>query len=155
GVPTVISALHAQAPHSDQLVSECAMGGLPFTTSEVEISAIRNWASAVNLWNLALNPRGGPVQPPNFGCPHCRGLVTIARHRVTYGPDFFQLGQLSKYVRPGAVRIESNNFVTYSYSPTREIATPGLDDVAFENPDRQRVLLAYNNSLAPIAFAVK
>jgi glucosylceramidase len=35
-----------------------------------------------------------------------------------------------------------------------DYATPGLDDVAFKNPDGSKVLLAYNNSPRPIRFAV-
>jgi glucosylceramidase len=32
--------------------------------------------------------------------------------------------------------------------------TPGLDDVAFRNPDGSLVLVAYNNSTSAIRFAV-
>ena len=157
GSPTVISELHQEAPKLDEIVDECSPGIMPSTTSEVEIAAMRNWASALALWNLALDPSGGPVQPPNFGCPHCTGIVTInqATHRVTLTRDYYQLGQLSKFVQPGAVRIGSNNFVNYQYTaPPKSIATPGLDDVAFENPDGSKVLLAYDGSTAPIAFSV-
>jgi glucosylceramidase len=158
GEPTFMSMLHNAHPNLDEVVSECAMGvhRLGFATSEAEIASFRNWASALNLWNLALNPNGGPVQPPNDGCKSCTGLVTIAGpHSVSYTRDFYQLGQFSKYVQPGAVRIASNNFVTYTTSPTGNIATDGLDDVAFLNRDHARVLLAYNNSTAPIKFAVE
>ena len=158
GEPTFMSLLHDKNPNLDEIVSECAMGlhRLGFTTSEVEISSFRNWASALNLWNIALDPQGGPVQPPNDGCRSCTGLVTISGpHTVSYTRDFYQLGQFSKYVQPGAVRIASNNFVTYTTSPTGNIASSGLDDVAFQNPNHSRVLLAYDNSAVPIKFAVE
>lgn len=158
GAPTMISTLHSAAPQLDEIVAECAEGSLPFTSSETEIASFRNWASTVALWNFALDPRGGPVQLPNLGCAACRGLVTIdpRTHTFRFTVDYYQLGQCSKYVQPGAVRIGSNNFVTYGYSPTTgAIASAGLDDVAFMNPDRSRVLLAYNSSPAPIAFAVQ
>lgn len=158
GNPTTIANLHREAPGLDELVAECSPGIMPATTSEVAIASMRNWASALALWNLALDPRGGPVMPPNHACPHCTGIVTIdeGSHRVTFTRDYFQLGQLSKFVLPGAVRLGSNHFVTYVH-PTadRSMATPGLDDAAFENPDGSRVLVAYNNSRAPLAFAVK
>ena len=35
-----------------------------------------------------------------------------------------------------------------------EAISSGLDDVAFLNPDGSEVLAAYNNSAAPITFAV-
>lgn len=160
GSPTVMSALHHENPALDEVVSECAMGTLPFTASELEIAAMRNWASAVGLWNLALNEQGGPVEPPNAGCQGCTGLATInADHTVTLSPSYYQLGQVSKFVAPGAVRIASNNFVTYSYVPTglpvsSPFVGPGLDDVAFANPDGSLVLVAYNSASRPARFAV-
>ncbi|MDQ6774872.1 MAG: glycosyl hydrolase [Actinomycetota bacterium] len=157
GNPTTISALHAQAPRLDEIVAECSPGIMPASTSEVAIASMRSWASALALWNLALDPAGGPVQPPNLACPHCTGIVTIdeATHAVTYTRDYYQLGQLSRFVLPGAVRIGSEHFVRYVHPTKRtSMATPGLDDVAFENPDGSRVLLAYNGSSAPIAFGV-
>ncbi len=161
GSPTVMSALHRQAPALDEVVSECAMGSLPFNTSQLEIASLRNWASSVALWNLALDPSGGPVQPPNAGCQHCTGIVTVdpTTHRATFTPDYYQLGQLSKYVAPGAVRLGSNHFVTYGYVPgipdvPSTFTSAGLDDVAFQNPDGQRVLVAYNGATRPVDFTV-
>jgi glucosylceramidase len=158
GNPTAIAALHTLAPRLDEIVAECSPGIMPAPTSEVEIGSMRNWASALALWNLALDPAGGPVEPPNLACPHCTGIVTVheATHTVTYTRDYYQLGQASKFVLPGAVRIGSNHFVRYQHPSKRaSMATPGLDDVAFENPDGSRVLVAYNNSTAPIAFGVE
>jgi glucosylceramidase len=157
GDPTTVSRLHAEAPRLDEIVAECSPGIMPAPTSEVVIAAMRNWASALALWNLALDPSGGPVQPPNRACPHCTGIVTIdeATGTVALTRDYYELGQLSKFVLPGAVRIGSNNFVSYVLpTKTRSLATAGLDDVAFQNPDGSRVLVAYNNSSAPIAFGV-
>jgi glucosylceramidase len=162
GSPAWMAAMHAQHPALDQIVSECAMGTLPFSTSELEIASMRNWASAVALWNLALDQNGGPVQPPNAGCAGCTGIVTIddTTRRVTFTRDYYQLGQVSKFLAPGAVRIGSNNFVTYRYVPTgvdqaSPFASPGLDDVAFQNPDGTRVLVAYNSATTPIKFAAR
>ncbi len=163
GVPTLLAGLHDIAPKLDEIVSECSPGNLPFSASELEIAAIRNWASAVGLWNLALDQTGGPVELPNYGCLGCTGIVTINddTHTVTFTRGYYQLGQLSKYVAPGAVRIESNNFVSYKYFPiigstmTGKFATAGVDDVAFANPDGSRVLLAYNSAPSATSFAVR
>jgi glucosylceramidase len=162
GSPTWMAAMHYRDPALDQIVSECAMGTLPFSTSELEIASMRNWASAVALWNLALDQDGGPVQPPNGGCMGCTGIVRIndTTHTVTLTRDYYQLGQVSRFLQPGAVRIGSNNFVTYRYIPTgvdvaNNFATAGLDDVAFQNPDGSRVLVAYNSATTPVEFAVR
>jgi glucosylceramidase len=159
GNPIVMTALHRMGPHLDQIESECATGSAPGPPAELMIAAFRNWASAVLLWNVALDPHGGPVQPPNYGCPHCTPIVTVDErmHTVSYRSDYYELGQFSSFVRPGAQRIGSENFVTYN-STTRDhragYATAGLDDVAFENPDGSKVLLAHNNARRPDRFAV-
>lgn len=156
-----MSSLHARAPRLAEVLSECTSGGYtPGPPAQLEIAAARNWAKAVVLWNLALDPRGGPVQPPNFGCPGCTGLVKVDERTRQYRPgrDYYQLGQASRYVRPGAVRIGSNTFVTdrNTYLKTRGgYTSPGLDDVAFLDPNGTRVLLAYNSSRSPIRFAVR
>ncbi len=157
GAPTVMSALHAVAPALDQLVTECAPTLTPYPIPEILIGAIRNGASAVSLWNVALDPSGGPVQPPNSGCPGCSGLVTINEltHSVTFNLDYYQLGQVGAFLDPGAVRIASTSSADYQQSPSVLAATPGLDDVAFVNPDGSHVVVAYDNSPATITFSVQ
>jgi O-glycosyl hydrolase len=159
GPPSIMSAVHHLAPAMDEIVAECSPGLNPFPIAEVLIGAFRNWASTVMLWNLALDPSGGPVEPPNAGCAHCTGLVTIdeASHRVALLPSYYQLGQLGKFVQPGAWRVRSPSFVSYYGQPGPtpiEHVTAGLDDVAFLNPDGSKVLLAYNTSPGAIPFSV-
>jgi glucosylceramidase len=117
------------------------------------IASFRNWASAVLLWNLALDPDGGPVQSPNFGCPYCTGVITVdpRTNTVAYTLDYYELGQFSAFVMPGARRIASENFVRYNTrTPQHKVtyATQGLDDVAFENRDHSIVLLTHNTGTA-------
>jgi glucosylceramidase len=156
-----MSAFHALVPRLDEVESECASGRLtPGPPAQLEIAAARNWASAVVLWNIALDPHGGPVQPPNFGCAGCIGLVKVDErtHRYRLSRDYYQLGQASRYVAPGAVRIASNTFVRDKYADVNRLGgytTPGLDDVAFLDPDGTRVLLTYNSRRLPIQFAVR
>jgi glucosylceramidase len=156
-----MSFFHVRTPRLDQVVSECASGRLtPGPPAELEIASARNWASAVVLWNLALDPHGGPVQPPNFGCGGCIGLAKVDErtHRYRLSRDYYQLGQASRYVDPGAVRIASNTFVRDNNANVNlkgGYTTPGLDDVAFLNPNGSRVLLTYNSSRSPVHFAVR
>ncbi|MGO9497857.1 MAG: glycoside hydrolase family 30 protein [Solirubrobacteraceae bacterium] len=157
GLPSVMSQLHQAAPGLDQIVDECSPEIEPFATPEYLISALRNWATVAAVWNVALDPRGGPKQAAN-GCPGCNGLVTIDEqaHTLSFGPEYFQLGQISAYVQPGATRIDSANFLTYGTdSANRETVSGGLDDVAFLNPDGTKVLVAYNSSTAAIPFGVE
>jgi glucosylceramidase len=161
GNPEAMSALHRLAPRLDEVESECSPGSAPGPSAELMIASFRNWASSVLLWNLALDPSGGPVQPPNFGCPRCTGVVTVdTRSRtVAYTEDFYELGQFSAFVAPGARRIASEHFVTYNTRTHQHrvtYASPGLDDVAFVNPDGGLVLLAHNSAPhAAARFAVE
>ncbi len=158
GSPGVMNEFRQAQPRLDQIVDECSPGGTsPTPTSEIVIASLRDWASTVALWNLALDPRGGPVQVPNHGCPACVGLATIDERSgaVSLRRSYYQLGQASEFVASGAQRIASPHFVTYAYPHSGvSVVTPGLDDVAFRNPDGSLVLVAYDNSAAPIRFAV-
>ena len=80
------------------------------------------------LWALATDQNHGPHVG---GCDTCRGLVTIDTSdpgKATVKPkrDYYVLGQASKFVLPGAVRIASD-----------EPAGTQLKDVAFRNPERR------------------
>jgi glucosylceramidase len=157
GLPTVMSQLRQVAPELDQIVDECSPEIRSFGAAEYLISALRNWASGAAVWNVALDPEGGPKQTDN-GCPGCTGLVTVNEqtHAFSLNTEYYELGQVSAFVEPAAVRIDSPNFVMYRTNRSDfETVTPGLDDVAFLNPDKSKVLIAYNNSTGPISFSVQ
>lgn len=157
GSPAAMTQLHTLAPRQIQLVNECSPEIMPFSAAEALIGFPRNWASGVAFWNLALDPAGGPVQPPGSWCLDCKGLVSVdtTTHKAHLGLRYYQLGQVSRFVAPGAVRIAANTLVTDRtdasglYRPTA-----GLDDVAFVNPDGEKVLVTYNNARRPIVLAV-
>lgn len=158
GAPGVMNEFRQAAPRLDQIVDECSPGGpSPTPTAEIVIASLRDWASTVALWNLALDPHGGPVQAPNHGCPGCVGLATIDERSggVFLTRSYYQLGQASAFVAHGAQRIAANHFVSYAY-PRRgvSVASPGIDDVAVRNPDGSIVLVAYNNSITPQPLTV-
>jgi glucosylceramidase len=158
GSPTMMSALHASDPVFNQVVDECTTPArTDFPLPEEMISALRNWGSAFAVWNLALNPDGGPVEAQN-GCPGCSGIVTIDPKTGTasLSPEYYELGQVSKYVTPGAVRIGSDHFVSYRLtSRYQTTVTSGVDDVAFQNPDHTKVLVLYNNSATSTRVSVE
>jgi glucosylceramidase len=155
GSPIAMSRLHQLHANLTETMDECAQG-LTSSISETIIASINNWASAVVLFNLALNTHRGPVEAHN-GCPGCTAEATIDQQTGTYslGLNYYQLGQATAFIQPGAQVIGANHFVNYNIAgndPT--ISTPGLDDVAVQNPDGSIVLLAYNNSTKPVNFAV-
>lgn len=157
GSPSVMSQLHQADPTLEQIVDECSPGISPTPISEIVISSLRNWASTVALWNLALDLTGGPAELPNHGCKGCQGLATINPQTGTaaLNKNYYELGQASAFIVRGAQRISSGHFVSYRYPRSGvDVASSGLDDVAVRNPNGGIVLLAYNNSPAPITFAV-
>jgi glucosylceramidase len=157
GSPNVMTAIHDSAPQFGTIVDECSPGISAIPIPEVLISSLRNWASSVALWNIALDQSLGPVEQPNKGCTGCYGLFAISDETHTVAPlsDLFELGQASEFVEPGAYVIAANNFVAYNYArPGVNFINSGLDDVAFVNPDGSRVLIAYNNAPTAIPFAV-
>ena len=110
------------------------------------INATRNWAKGVIRWNIALDEKNGPT---NGGCRTCRGVVTVAKDangQWTYSKtvDYWALGQVSKFVRPGARRVASNTF-----------GSGDVQDVAFVNPDGCNVLVAFNSGTSPRTFPVQ
>lgn len=149
--------LHALNPSGSLIMSECSPNHTAYPTAEIAIVSARNYAQAVDLWNIALDPLGGPKQPVP-GCDRCGALVTVDEHthRARLTRSFYQFGQVARFVRRGATRIASihlaSDFVDSS-TGTYGVTT-GLDDVAFLNPDGTKVLIAYNNSKARIHFQV-
>ena len=156
GSPDAITTEHQLFPRLNEIVDECSPGLTP-SISETLISSLRNWASAVVFFNLALDPERGPVQPPNHGCPPCTAESTVYPDgQFTLNLNFYELGQASHFIDRGAVRIATQNYVSYAIAGNDpEIATSGLDDVAFRNPNGSKVLVAYNNSKGAIRFAVE
>ena len=95
---------------------------LDWETENLIIDATRNYAKSVVTWNMALDPSGGP----SMNCTTCTGVVTVdnSAGTATYNAEYYSLGQASKFVKPGAVRINSNTF-----------GSGNIEDVAFRNPD--------------------
>lgn len=146
GDPSAMAQEHDAHPAMDVYDTECSTGSsgiAPVNASEYIIRGTQNWAQASLLWNIALDPNSGPVI--GTGCTRCTGLVTIdeSTGNVTYLDNYYQLGQASKFVMPGAYHIASNTFGAGS-----------IEDVAFSNPDGSKALLAYNSSPSSQTFQV-
>ena len=140
GDPAVMTRLHDEFPQKDQWVTESSggawqKGNILAQESAELIAAVRNWARSYVLWALATDQNHGPYLG---GCDTCRGLITIGltspkRDMVKPEVDYYVLGQASKFIEPGAVRIASD-----------QPAGTKLKDVAFRNPDGTVVLYVLN-----------
>jgi glucosylceramidase len=156
GDPSAMTAVHDQFPGEDIYQTECSgsQSAVPADTfsdtlkwhaRNLEIGSTRNWAKTVANWNLALDPSGGPHVG---GCGTCTGIVTVGPDgAVTPNAEYYALGQLSRFVRPGAVRIASTSFGTTGWNGQ-------IMDVAFVNPGGSTVLVAHNENDSPQSFSV-
>ncbi len=143
GNPSAMTAIYNADPAVGAYETECATGAAvtPISTPNLLMQSVQNYAKTVELWNLALDPNNGPH---SGGCPDCLGVVTIDQDsgNVTYSNDYYQVGQYSKFVVPGAYHIGSNSLGS-------------LADVAFKNPDGSRVVVAYNDGGSSSSFQVR
>ena len=137
GSPTAMTTISIAAYET-----ECATGAAvtPISTPDLLMQSVQNDAKTVELWNLALDPNNGPH---SGGCPDCLGVVTIDQTtgNVMYNNDYYQVGQYSKFVVPGAYHIASNSLGS-------------LADVAFKNPDGSKVIVAHNDGSSSSSFQV-
>lgn len=163
GGPDVMSRLHALYPGKDNYVTECSTGFTHGDVSELIIASLRNWARGVLLWNLVLDQYGGPPRPGTTGCPNCIAPVTIYTDtgRAAYTTDYYELGQASRFIRPGARRIASTSPVArhsdvgLGCGSGTSYGAQTVDDVALKNPDGSKALLAYNPSGRRRPFTVR
>ena len=76
--------------------------------------------------------------PHNGGCGTCTGLITVHNGdgrsgQVDYTIEYYDMGHLTKFVKPGAYRIDST-------------ANAAVPNVAWRNPDGSKALIAYNDT---------
>ncbi|MFD7153260.1 discoidin domain-containing protein [Kribbella sp. NPDC059898] len=158
GDPSKQTDLHNAFPTKGIWFTECSgshgpndtpqqifRGTLTWHARTLMIGTTRNWAKSVVNWNLALDSTGGPHLG---GCDTCTGLVTLQPDgAVTTDAEYYTIGHLSKFVRPGAVRIGSTSYGTTGWNGQ-------LMSAAFRNPDGTTALVVHNENDDPRAFAV-
>jgi glucosylceramidase len=139
GDVTKQTTVHNQYPSLDAFGTEHS-GGTWIANQQREdmlniVDYTRNWAKSVTKWSLAVDQNMGPH---NGGCGTCTGLVTVHNGdgqsgTVDYTIEYYTMGHLTKFVRPGAQRIAST-------------ASSSVPNVAWRNPDGSKALIAYNDA---------
>ena len=133
------TTIHNQYPNIGTFDTEHS-GGTWIANQQAEdmsniIDYTRNWGQSVVKWSLAVDQNDGPH---NGGCGTCTGLITVHNGdsrsgQVDYTIEYYDMGQLTKFVKPGAYRIDST-------------ANATVPNVAWINPDGSKALIAYNGS---------
>ena len=131
------TTIHNQYPNIGTFDTEHS-GGTWIANQQAEdmsniIDYTRNWGQSVVKWSLAVDQNDGPH---NGGCSTCTGLITVHNGdsrsgQVDYTIEYYDMGQLTKFVKPGAYRIDST-------------ANATVPNVAWINPDGSKALIAYN-----------
>ncbi|WP_410595328.1 ricin-type beta-trefoil lectin domain protein [Amycolatopsis sp. lyj-23] len=129
---------HNQYPNVNAYSTEHS-GGTWISNQQAEdmnniVDYTRNWSKSVTKWSLAVDQNMGPH---NGGCGTCTGLITVHNGdsrsgQVDYTVEYYTMGHLTKFVKPGAYRIDSNDNST-------------VRNVAWKNPDGSKALIAYNS----------
>jgi len=134
--------VHKAFPRKDTYITECSGGDwassvngeLLWFARNLLVTGTRQWARGVVYWNLALDENHGP----HFGgCAACKGVITIDSRTgdVTRNDEYYALAHFSKFVLPGAVRVEST-------ATDKE----RLDNVAFQDASDGSIVLVMVNS---------
>src|SRR3954447_21903038 len=150
GDPSRQTELHDRFPDEKTYFTECSgshgasdppakyfADTLRWQARNVTIGAIRNGSRNAILWNLALDENSGPHRG---GCETCTGLVQIGPgQQVSYNAEYYTLGHASRFLQPGAVRIDSSSYGQTTGGNGKPMT------VAFRNPDGSVVLVVLND----------
>lgn len=117
-------------------------GDLKWHTRNVIIGSMRNWSRNALEWNLANDGNFGPHTPG--GCTVCKGALTIiGSSTVSKNVAYYIVAHASKFVPAGSVRVSSNT------------SSGGLISVAFERPDKKKVLIVLNDGANAQSFNIR
>jgi glucosylceramidase len=102
------------------------------------INDFNNGAEGWTDWNILLDERGGPNHVGNY----CFAPVhaDMRTGKLTFTPSFWYLGHFSKFIRPGAHRVEAS-------SSRSTLAT-----TSFANPDGSLATVVMNATDRPVSY---
>ncbi|MGB8214024.1 MAG: glycoside hydrolase family 30 protein [Anaerolineales bacterium] len=140
---------HDAYPDKQLLFSEgCVEGGPHIAGWEVGeryghsmLQDLSHWTAGWMDWNLLLDQRGGPNHKDNY----CSApiMADVGKGTLYYNNSYYYIGQVTRFVRPGAQRIISASTLDE------------LETIAFINMDGQIALVVLNRTEKPIRFALK
>ncbi|XP_053395890.1 uncharacterized protein LOC123525833 [Mercenaria mercenaria] len=111
---------------------------LTWDTRIIFIGQTRNWAKSVLLWNIALDQNHGPKVANLGGCNDCRGVITVQNNYYNKNAEYYALAHMSKFVKPGAVRLESNYVSWDDLRTAAFVNTDGTTVIVVSNPNSSK-----------------
>ena len=143
GDPSAMTEVHARYPTQHLVFTEKTLWGVAGVDRAAQF--FRNWSTTYVSWLTMLDQNGGPNRGPNSEKPR-RFIRSITYTGDEYyaTPEHYLFGLYSRFVQPGAIRIDS--------SPG---ATDTVTDVAFANPDGTIVVVAINQTKISQSFVLR
>ena len=140
---------HDAYPDKQLLFTEgCVEGGPHFDGWEVGeryghamLQDLNNWTVGWVDWNLLLDHHGGPNHKGNY----CSAplMADVGKGTLYYHNSYYYIGQVSRFVRPGAQRIISASTLDE------------LETIAFANVDGQIAVVVLNRTEKSLKFTLK
>lgn len=129
GKPSAMSWLHNKFPDKHVYFTEGSTFGIG-GAAEI-ISFLRNWARSYNAWVTIIDHKAQPNPGPHDCSPTCI-VLNSETLEIEFRFDYYMYGQFTKFIKAGAVRINSGS------------SSKSLTNVAFKNPDNSLVLVVVN-----------
>jgi glucosylceramidase len=142
GKPPQMSDLHNSFPKKDIYFTEYSTWGTKGIDAILQY--FRNWACSYNAWVFCLDNKRQPNAGPHPADPTFVTVDSKDPNRYNYIPEYYLLGQLTKFVQPGAHRIYSD------YGSRKSIT-----NAAFLNPDGIIILVDCNQNRQDRKFVVE
>ena len=140
GKPLAMMTLSNKFPGKHVYFTEGSVFGVEGASQIVEF--LRNGARSYNAWVTVIDHKGQPNPGPHGCSPTCIVLNSDSL-ALDYRFDYFMYGQFMKFIRPGAVRVHSD-----------EPSGP-LPNCAVRNPDGSIVLVVVNRKAQPTRFDIE
>jgi glucosylceramidase len=143
-----LDEVHRLFPDKKLLFTEgCQEGGVHMNSWDTGeryghdiIGDLNNWMVGFIDWNMALDETGGPNHVGNLcDAPIIADGTTDTLH---FQSSFYYLGHFSKFIRPGAVRIDSQS------------SLETLECTAFRNTDGSTAVVVMNRSDEALDFSL-
>ncbi len=144
-----VQLTHDAFPEKQLIFSEgCQEGGPHYDDwvvgeryGQSMLQDLNHWTTAWIDWNLLLDQRGGP----NHGGNYCSAplMADYNKGTVYFHNSYYYIGQVSRFVRPGAQRVVSTSTLDE------------LETTAFLNPDGQIAVIVMNRAEKPFNFGLK
>ncbi|NLM75525.1 MAG: glycoside hydrolase family 30 protein, partial [Clostridiaceae bacterium] len=147
GEPTAMSEVHDLFPQKTVGLTERSWWGV--WGADRICQYFRNWSINYNMWVTMLDSNIEPHQWVGTPDPTIFVQDAVPDSNGFYDnywicPEYYLIGQFSKFVRPGAVRIDSNN-----------VTQETISNVAFKNPDGTIAVVVINQQKTGHKFKIQ